>query len=41
MDPLYQRLFEFEEEQQAFIATAKGRNGQESPYTQVFENRDI
>ena len=30
-----------QEEEQAFIANAKGRNGQESPYTQVFENRDI
>ena len=25
------------EEEQVFIANAKGRNGQESPYTQVFE----
>ncbi len=29
------------EEEQVFIANAKGRNGQESPYTQVFGNRDI
>ena len=28
---------EEEEEEQVFIANAKGRNGQESPYTQVFE----